>query len=168
MNTLYRFTPLMKFSADRHFTYITVHADEHKQQLQSYYKLTEDDLEDITKEWLADLLVPMDLAEMFDVDSPETMSDTPGRSKMKKNDEFHDVHSTSVETYSTSPEQGDDGGELGGTEVEQNKGKFTPPRDEEDPNKKGRLPRQILHLERKPEPPGLRLRLPSPKMMSTS
>jgi hypothetical protein len=61
-NTLHRFRPLMKFSTDRHFIYITVHADEHKQQLQSYYKLTEDDLEEITKEWSADLLVPVDPA----------------------------------------------------------------------------------------------------------
>jgi hypothetical protein len=138
-NTLYRFRPLMKFSVDHHFTYITTRADEHKQQLQSYYKLTEDDLEEITKEWSADLLVPVDPAEMSDVDSPETMPDTPGPSKTKKNDEVHDVHSTSVETSSTSPEQGDDGGELGGMKVEQNKGKVTPPRDEEDPTKKRKV-----------------------------
>jgi hypothetical protein len=29
-NTLYRFWPLMKFSADRHFIYITTCANEHK------------------------------------------------------------------------------------------------------------------------------------------
>jgi hypothetical protein len=138
-NTLYRFRPLMKFSVDRHFTYITVCTDEHKQQLQSYYKLTEDDLEEITKEWSVDLLVPADPAEMSDVDSPETMSDTPGPSKMKKDDEVHDVHSTSVKTTSISPEQGDDGGELGGTEVEKNKGEVTLPREEEDPSKKRKV-----------------------------
>lgn len=49
-NTLYKFRPLMKFSADRHFIYITARSNEHKQQLQSYYKLTEEDLEEITKE----------------------------------------------------------------------------------------------------------------------
>jgi hypothetical protein len=70
LNTLHRFRPLMKFSVDRHFIYITVRADEHKQQLQSYYKLMEDDLEEITKEWSVDLLVPVDPAEMSDVDSP--------------------------------------------------------------------------------------------------
>jgi hypothetical protein len=129
----------MKFSVDHHFTYITTCIVENKQQLQSYYKLTEDELEEITKEWSADLLVPMDLAEMSDVDIPETMSDTPGPSKMKKNDEMHDVHSTSVETSSTSPEQEDDGGELGAMEVEKNKGEVTPPRDEEDPTKKRKV-----------------------------
>jgi hypothetical protein len=104
LNTLYRFRPLMKFSMDRHFTYITVRIDEHKQQLHSYYKLTKDDLEEITKEWSEDLLVPVDPTEIFDVDSPKIMTDTPGPRKTKKNDEVHDVHSTSVETSSTSLE----------------------------------------------------------------
>jgi hypothetical protein len=63
----------MKFSADRHFTYITAHGDEHKQQLQSYYKLTEDDLEEITKEWSVDLLVAADPADMSDEEIPEAM-----------------------------------------------------------------------------------------------
>jgi hypothetical protein len=43
-NNLHRFRPLMKFSLDCHFIYIITCADEHKEQLQSYYKLTEDDL----------------------------------------------------------------------------------------------------------------------------
>jgi hypothetical protein len=59
-NTLHRFRPLMKFSADRHFIYIIACADEHKEQLQSYYKLIEEDLEEITKEWSIDLLVSAD------------------------------------------------------------------------------------------------------------
>jgi hypothetical protein len=138
-NTLHRFRPLIKFSVDHHFTYITVHADEHKQQLQSYYKLTEEDLEQITKEWSADLLVAADPAEMSDVDSPEAMPDTPGPRKTKKDDEVQDVHSTSMKTTSISPAQGGDGEELGGTEVEQNKGEVTPPREEEDPSKKRKI-----------------------------
>jgi hypothetical protein len=47
---------------------------------------------------------------MSDVDSHETMSDTPGPRKMKKHEEVHDVHNTLVEISSTSPKQGDDGG----------------------------------------------------------
>jgi hypothetical protein len=62
----------MKFSVDRHFLYITTCTDEHKKHLQSYYKLTEEYLEEITKEWLTDLLVPTDPAEISDVDSLET------------------------------------------------------------------------------------------------
>jgi hypothetical protein len=129
----------MKFSADHHFTYITVHADEHKQQLQSYNKLTEDDLEEITKEWYADLLVAADLAEMSDVDSPKAMSDTPGPHKTKKDVEVQDIHSTSMNTTFLSPAKGVNDEELGGTEVEQSKGKVTLPRDEEDPSKKRKI-----------------------------
>jgi hypothetical protein len=117
-NTLHRFRPLMKFSADRHFIYITACADEHKKQLQSYYKMTEEDLEEITKDWSADLLIPVDPVEMSDIDSPEAAHDTPGPSKTKKNEEAQDVSSTSAKTASISPEQGGDGREIDGTEVE--------------------------------------------------
>jgi hypothetical protein len=41
----------MKFNVDHHFIYIIVCADEHKQQLQSYYKLKEEELEEIKKDW---------------------------------------------------------------------------------------------------------------------
>ena len=70
MNTLQRFQPLMKFNADRHFIYITTQADEHKEQLQSYYKITKEDLEEITKEWSIDLLIPTNPAEIYDLDIP--------------------------------------------------------------------------------------------------
>jgi hypothetical protein len=112
---------------DRHFTYITACADEHKQQLQSYYKLTEEDLEQITKEWSVNLLITADPAKMSDVDSPEAMPDTPRPRKTKKDDDVQDVHSTSMNTTSISLMQGGDGEELGGTEVEKNKGEVTPP-----------------------------------------
>jgi hypothetical protein len=133
LNTLHKFRPLMKFSTDRHFIYITTHTDEHKQQLQSYYKLMEDDLKEITKEWSVDLLIPANPVEMSDVDSVETVTDTPGPSKTKKNEEAQDVHNTLAKTAFISPEQGGDDEEIDGTEVEQKKGEVTPPRDEEDP-----------------------------------
>jgi hypothetical protein len=107
--------------------------------LQSYYKLTEDDLEEITKEWSMDLLIPVDPVELSDVDSPEAVRDTPGPRKTKKNDEPQDIESTSAETPSISPEKGGDGGEIDGTAVEQRKGEVTPPRDEEDPEKKRKV-----------------------------
>jgi hypothetical protein len=77
-NTLHRFRPLMKFNVDLHFIYITPRVDEHHQQLQSYYKLTEEDLEEITKEWLVDLLIPAGPVELSDVDSLEALHDTLG------------------------------------------------------------------------------------------
>jgi hypothetical protein len=130
LNTLHRFRPLMKFSADWHFTYITMRANEHKKQLQSYYKLIEEDLEEITKDWSMDLLVPVDPAETFDIDRPETMQDTPKPREAKKTKEVEELDITSVKTASISLEKGGDGEELGDKEVEQKQG------DEVDPLKK--------------------------------
>jgi hypothetical protein len=111
-NTLHRFRPLMKFNADKHFLYITVCTDEHKQQLQSYYKLTEEDPEEITMEWLVDLPVPADPAEISDVDSPENVQDIPGPSMRQKISEVKDLSSASVKTASIMLEQEGDGEEL--------------------------------------------------------
>jgi hypothetical protein len=74
----------MKFNTDYHFIYITTCADEHKEQLQSYYKMTEDDLEEITKEWSTNLLISADPTKMFNINRPEAMQNTPGPSKTKK------------------------------------------------------------------------------------
>jgi hypothetical protein len=117
-NTLHRFKPLMKFNMDHHFIYITMRANEKKQQLQSYYKLTEEDLEEITKEWLKGLLIPVDPVEIFDIDSPKVVHDTPGPSKTKKNEEAQYVSSTSMKTASISADKGGDGGDIDGIEVE--------------------------------------------------
>jgi hypothetical protein len=129
-NTLHQFRPLMKFSTDRHFIYITVCTDEHKQQLQSYYKLTEEDLEEITKEWSTDLLIPADPVEISNIDSPETAQDTPGPSRTKKTEEVQEIDNASMKTASISPEKGGDGEELNDKEVEQKQG------DKVDPLKK--------------------------------
>jgi hypothetical protein len=70
-DTLQRFRPLIKFCADRHFIYLTPRTYEHHEQLQSYYKLTKEDLEEITKEWLVDLLVVEDPVDISDINIPE-------------------------------------------------------------------------------------------------
>jgi hypothetical protein len=93
----------MKFSADHHFTYIIVCGDEHKQQLQSYYKLIKDDLEEITKEWSTNLLVAADPTNMSNEESPEAMLDTPRPRNTKKDDEIEDIPSTSMKTTLISP-----------------------------------------------------------------
>jgi hypothetical protein len=79
----------MNFHIDHHFIYITVQEDEHKEEIQSYYKLTEEDLEEITKDWSADLLIPANPIEMRDpeLDSSEASHkehDTPKPSRRKK------------------------------------------------------------------------------------
>jgi hypothetical protein len=86
----------MKFSVDRHYNYITSRADEHKQQIQSYYELMEEDLEEITKEWSTDLLIPENPVEISDIDSPKVAQDTPRPSKINKTDEVQDLSSASV------------------------------------------------------------------------
>jgi len=138
-NTLHRFWPLMKFSVDHHFIYITARADEHKQQLQSYYKLAKEDLEEITKDWSVDLLILEDPTNISDLDSPEIAPDTPRPNKINKTEEVHDLDNTSMKTTSILTEQGGNGGEIDGIVFEQNKGGVTPPRDEEDPLKKRKV-----------------------------
>jgi hypothetical protein len=47
----------------------------------------EEDLEEITKDWSIDLLIPVDPTEMFDPNNLETMHDTPKSNKMKNTKE---------------------------------------------------------------------------------
>jgi hypothetical protein len=67
-NTLDRFIPFVKFCTDRHFIYINVHRDKHKEYVQSYYKLTEEDMEEITKEWPEELPVLVNHTELSNLD----------------------------------------------------------------------------------------------------
>jgi hypothetical protein len=113
----------MKFCADRNFIYIIARSDEHKEHLQSYYKLKEDDLEQITKDWSADLLLLADLVEMSNPDSPETThkeQDTPRPNIMKKTEEVQYLSSALGKTTSVSPDRGgdDEVEELNGKGVE--------------------------------------------------
>jgi hypothetical protein len=55
---------ITKFCADRNFIYITMHWDEGEEELQSYYKLTNEDMEEIIKEWSAEFLVPVEKIEL--------------------------------------------------------------------------------------------------------
>jgi hypothetical protein len=60
LNTLHTYRPLAKFHIDQHFIYITARRDESKEELQSYYKLIDEDMEEITKEWPTKFLVPVE------------------------------------------------------------------------------------------------------------
>jgi hypothetical protein len=64
--TLHQYRPLSRFHVDRNFIYITVRRDESKEKLQSYYKLTDKDMEEITLEQSVEFLVPVDDAELSD------------------------------------------------------------------------------------------------------
>jgi uncharacterized protein YsxB (DUF464 family) len=60
LNTFHHFGPLVNFHAERHFIYINVCGDKNKEELQSYYKLTEEYMEEIAKEWPTEFLVPFE------------------------------------------------------------------------------------------------------------
>jgi len=49
LNTFHHYRPLAKFHVDQHFIYITMLRDESKEELHSYYKLTDEDMDEITK-----------------------------------------------------------------------------------------------------------------------
>jgi hypothetical protein len=93
LDTLYMYRPLEKFHADWHFIYITAHRDKSKDDLQSYYKLTNEDMQEITKEWLAEFLVPVKDAKLSDpntIESPlvtQTEYDGPSNTKKKNKKE---------------------------------------------------------------------------------
>jgi hypothetical protein len=74
-----------------------------------------DELEEITKEWSMNLLVPANPMEMSNVGSPENATDIPEPSKTKKTQEVHDLDNASVKTASISPEQGGDDKDIDGT-----------------------------------------------------
>jgi hypothetical protein len=96
-NTLHKFRPLMKFCIDRHFIYITVCADENKEELQSYYKFTKEELEEITKEWPTEFLIPVTKEELSDPNligsSIVTHEEynTPNNSRRKKKEDVQEL-----------------------------------------------------------------------------
>jgi hypothetical protein len=114
LNTLHRFRTLTKFRADRHIIYITARGDEHKEELQSYYKLIEEDMEEITKECPAEFLVLIDQAELSDpdlIESPVVTReeyDGPSSSRKKKKEEVQEMNNASEETTPNSPGRGGD------------------------------------------------------------
>jgi hypothetical protein len=94
--------------------------DESKEELQLYYKLTDEDMEEITKEWSAEFLVPVEQTELSNPDiigSPvvtrEEYDGPSSTKKKKKKEEVQEINNASEETASDSPGGG------GGDEVNQ-------------------------------------------------
>jgi hypothetical protein len=77
LNTLHQYRPFVKFRTDRNFNYITTRRDESKEELQSYYKLTKEDMEEITKEWPTEFFVLVKDAVEDAEPSEETAPDSP-------------------------------------------------------------------------------------------
>jgi hypothetical protein len=125
---LHQYRPLAKFHTDRHFIYITTRRDESKEKLQSYYKLTDEDMEEITKEWPTEFLVPVDDAELSNPDiigSPlvtraEHVRQTSAKKKKKK-EEVQDIETDEEDNASEESRPGSPTGG-GGDEVNQEVG----------------------------------------------
>jgi hypothetical protein len=117
-NTLHRFRPLAKFCTNSYFIYITAHGDEHKEDIESYYKLIEEDIEEITKEWPTEFLVPVKQTKLYDPDLIKILVvtreeyDAPSSSRKKNKEEVQELSSESKENTPDSPEGG------GGDEVD--------------------------------------------------
>jgi hypothetical protein len=138
LNTLHRFRPFAKFHVDSNFIYITERRDESKEELQSYYNLTEEKLEEITKDLPKQFLVLVDQAELSDSDLvgihvvTREEYDAPNSSKKKKKEDVHEINRASEETASNSPSGGGDDEvhqEEGGEKEKHELGEVTPPRD---------------------------------------
>jgi hypothetical protein len=144
LNTLHTYRPLAKFYTKCHFIYITARKDESKEELQLYYKLTEEDLEEITKEWPIEFLVSVGYVELSDTNLigslVVTRMEYDGLSSAKKNnneEEVQDIDSEEKDSASeeTAPDSLERGGgdevnqEGEGEEDKQEKGKVTLPKD---------------------------------------
>jgi hypothetical protein len=97
-NTLHQYRSLVKFHADQHFIYIIAHRDESKEELQSYYKLNNEDTEEITKEWPAKFHVPVEDAKLSNPDIIEsplvTQVKHDGQTSAKKKKKKEEVQHT--------------------------------------------------------------------------
>jgi hypothetical protein len=68
-HTLHQYRLIANFRADPHFIYITECKDENQEELKSYYKMTNEDMEHIIKEWLEEFLVPIIDTKLSDTDT---------------------------------------------------------------------------------------------------
>jgi hypothetical protein len=67
--TLHWYRPIEKFYVDPHFIYITARRYENKEELQSYYKLIDEDTEQITKEWREEFLAHVADVELSNINT---------------------------------------------------------------------------------------------------
>jgi hypothetical protein len=117
-NNIHKFRPLARFHTNMHFIYIIAPRDKHKEEIQSYYKLTEEDMKEITKEWHVEFLVPAEQIEPSDSDligNPVVTCeeyDVPNNNMKQKKEEVHELSNTSKEITPDSLEGG------GGDEVD--------------------------------------------------
>jgi uncharacterized protein YsxB (DUF464 family) len=66
--TLHQYKSIAKFHVDPHFIYIIVPKDESKEELQYYYKMIDEDMEKIMKEWPEEFQTPIVDVELSNAD----------------------------------------------------------------------------------------------------
>jgi hypothetical protein len=104
-----------------------------------YYKLTDEDMQEITKEWPAEFLLPVDKTELSNpniIEIPMVTReeyDGPSSSKKKIKEEVQEINNASEENASESPGGGGDDEvdqkEDEGEEEKKEQGEVTPPKD---------------------------------------
>jgi hypothetical protein len=112
LRTLHQYRPIEKFRTDPHFIYITMLRDENKEELQSYYKVTDEDMEQITKEWTEEFLAHVADEELSDTDTigssmvtrVEHVKQSSGTKNKKKQEEGQDIETD--EKVNASEENG--------------------------------------------------------------
>jgi hypothetical protein len=116
--TLHQYRPLAKFCTDQHFIYITTCKDESKEELQYYYKLTDEYMEQIMKEWPIEFLVSVDDVELFDPDiigSPlVTQFEHAGHTSVKKKNKKEEVQDVQTDEEDIASEENGSSSPAGG------------------------------------------------------
>jgi hypothetical protein len=95
-----------------------MHRDENQEELQSYYKLTNEDMEQITKEWSEQFLLHVADAELSDTDTigipivtqVEHVRHSSGTKNKKKQEEFQDIKRDEEDNASEYNGSGSQGG----------------------------------------------------------
>jgi hypothetical protein len=116
--TLNQYRPLAKFHVDPHFIYITTRRDERKEELQSYYSLTDKDMEKITNEWPKEFCVLVNDVKLSDPDiigSPlVTQFEHAGQSSAKEKKRKEEVHNIETDEEDNASEENGPGSPIGG------------------------------------------------------
>jgi hypothetical protein len=135
---------IAKFRVDPHFIYIIARRDESKEELHSYYKMTDEEMKQIMKEWSKEFLVPISNEELSDTDiigiplvtQVKHVEKSSGTKKKKKKEEVQNIETDEEDNASEKNGYGSLGGgdesngKGGGDEGEnQGEGEATPLKD---------------------------------------
>jgi hypothetical protein len=117
-HNLHQYRPIAKFRVDPHYIYIIAHRDESKEELQYYYKLIDEDMEQITKEWpeeLQTLVADAKLSDTEIIGSPlVTQFEHARQSNVKKKKKKEEVQNIETDEEDNASEESGSGSPTGG------------------------------------------------------